>query len=1022
MWAQAEGFAASREEGPAPGHAFAVHLSPEAAIVGKVVRADGSPLAGARVAVNDRAWDDPMFAVRSAADGSFRVGGLAKGEYRTWAQADDAYGEASKRVHLAMGETAEVAITTRATVSVSGRVVTADGEACAAGTVYLSRETDKVGRRGDIGADGRAWVQGLDPGVYQVSAQCEGMLRTGTPHAPVEVAEHGVHGLAWTVAPGSGIRGVVVDAAGAPVPEVEVEAFAYPQSEESGTSRQPSITRTDADGAFAIGGLIPGPYRLELQSWEMSRPKLDPGPEVQVAADTVAEVRLQLAPTAELRGRVRDTNGAPAAQVEVELSTDAASVLTADDGTYVFPYAPAGATEVYAWASGVRGESKARTLEAGERATIDLTIPARTERISGRVLAAGRPVAGARIDLKRDGWTPYTSMELLPRLSQLRTGDDGTFTLTGLASGRYEVLVERVGGGEVRGMIETGKPAVLHIEVPASVAGTVRVRSRGAPDEFSLSIHDQNSDHFLSERFTGGTRRFPEVPPGEYEVLVTIAGQSAKSEVKLEAGQALTGVDLEVEPSVMLRGTLIDEAGAPIVGVEVYVHGEGTSTTDAAGRFEFETKPGQWSIQVQGWKIGVRGFDSGVVLPGDGFGEYRRTIVLHDDPAEVELAPIRMVQDRIKHRGWMDQPGGDLGYRAEEPHSGERGERGGPKVREVTPGEHAARAGLRVGDEIVAVDGIDVTGDNRWLYRRLRRVPVGATITLTLARGVSVQLLAIEPRQPAPGCSDLARATCPGVHVPVHSPARRSLAGGGVAGPAESRESSRVAERCAGSLNVQGVLDAAQACFAGLQRRGVVLGRRDRRGETRLDREVVAADEAVEDRVSGERCHVAPGTLEDAADRGGHEILIEWVVESNAYRVVAAADLDTPPGVGAPFVILVNVAADIIGDRYDQPFARRKFEGDTAADDRLEDESSEDRRGVALRCGPGRTDQALAFEAEGQEVDRVRVFNQLARPWRLADCGRGCWFWWMGCGGRRILGRATGEQQGEDRRARGHGR
>lgn len=746
--AGAEGFSSGGESGPAPGHAFVVYLSPEAAIVGTVVRAsDGTPVAGATIRVSDDRRDDPQLEVRSAADGSFRAGGLTGGVYRARALTDDAYGEASNPVTLAMGETATLAITAHTTFTIEGRVVAVDGEACAEGTVYLFRETDKNERQGDIGADGLARVQGLDPGLYSVSVRCEGML-PGGPDAPVEVVDRGVRGLTWTVNPGAKLRGVVVDSAGTPVPEMRVLAHHDPKD-----SGQPSWlpwnTWTDADGVFEIGGLMPGLYRLQLNSWEISRQDPEPWPEVQVAADAVAEVAVRLPPTTELRGQVRDTHGAPAAQVEVELST-ASSVLTADDGSYVFPYAPVGESWVRARASGVRSEIREVTLRPGEPATIDATIPARTERISGRVLAQGRPVVGARVEVEREGWYPHTSDEPLTRVPPALTGDDGTFTLSGLASGKYEVKVERAGGGEVRRVVGTGEVVVLHIEAPGSIVGTVRVRSRGTPDDFDVSLFAAGTTYHRFEHLaeTGGAWRFPAVPPGEYSLLVSIAGQQVKRSMTLAAGEAITGVDLEVEPNVVVRGTTIDEAGAPIVGIEVELVGEGRRITDAAGRFAFEqVSPGRMKLEVKGTVVRRQIFESGVSLDGDGYGRLRRTLEVLDAPAELELAPIRMVKDRLVGHDW----GGNLGYWAQE-HDRQEGppEPRGPKVLHVYPGEQAARAGLRTGDEIVAVDGVDVTGDNRWLYTRLRQVPPGTTITLTLARGVSVKVKASEPIRRTP--------------------------------------------------------------------------------------------------------------------------------------------------------------------------------------------------------------------------------------------------------------------------------
>lgn len=63
----------------------------------------------------------------------------------------------------------------------------------------------------------------------------------------------------------------------------------------------------------------------------------------------------------------------------------------------------------------------------------------------------------------------------------------------------------------------------------------------------------------------------------------------------------------------------------------------------------------------------------------------------------------------------------------------------------VRPGGPAIAVGLVPGDEVVSVDGNDVTGASRYLFHQLTNVVPGTAVTLGLARGASVQVTAGAP-------------------------------------------------------------------------------------------------------------------------------------------------------------------------------------------------------------------------------------------------------------------------------------
>ena len=205
----------------------------------------------------------------------------------------------------------------------------------------------------------------------------------------------------------------------------------------------------------------------------------------------------------------------------------------------------------------------------------------------------------------------------------------------------------------------------------------------------------------------------------------------------MTAGQDTTGVRVELAPKVTVRGTVVDLDGKPVAGMEVSVSGAGAwgggdqdkrNVTDATGRYEVAHAPtGKINVRVssRNWQDGE--YDN-ASMPA----------VITASGEAVELPPIRVSKRRIE-RGEVN---GDFGHGLKEPEPG-----ADPMLRRlvvavVLPGSPAAAAGLKPGDEVISIDGQDVTGPNAYLLNSLTRVPVGAVVNFGLAGGASLAITA----------------------------------------------------------------------------------------------------------------------------------------------------------------------------------------------------------------------------------------------------------------------------------------
>jgi len=771
LWisAQADGYANGNDAGVAPGHSFEIFLTPEAVLVGRVVRAsDGTPVEGARVTAESGGWSWNQAVALTDADGNFRLDGLEPGAYKARAEADDAMGMAEEQVILGLGETsAPIVIQAHPAFVIAGKIVTADGQPCEWGSLFVNDQANGRDAWAEAEADGVVRARGLLPGEFQVEVHCAGKV-SAERYPRITIRDRSVDGQRWEVSGGRAIRGVVVGGDGKGVEGLSVQAHAKEDPDKPRAQRTSAWSgRTDAAGRFELAGLLPGTYEVRVSAWNPPRATPDKPTPVQLTeARDVDDLRITLPATGALKGVVRDAKGRAVAKVRVSLhdGKNWLSAPVADDGSFHFADVAPGAYRAVAardWEAmrapgtgddDLQGE-KVQVRE-GAVETVQLVVAGAAEQVTGVVRdEGGGPVADAFIEatLESDSAAAasgraarngrWASFWGTPHLSDA----DGRFTLTGLSPGKHTLRAHRKGGGEaILEHVEAGSDVVLTIAATGRMSGTVSLRGGGAPEDFQVSVEDERSGYERRDSFfrTGGAWSLAELPAGTYKVRVGAGAGSAELEATMTAGQDTTGLRVELAPKVTVRGTVIDVEGKPAPGLYVGVGDMGgvayggsdeqkLNITDEAGRYEVAQAPtGKVRVFVypRNWSDGDYEFAS---MPA----------VIAGDAATVELAPIRVVRRRVK----SGDTSGDLGYQLKEPEPGEDPLLRRNVVAVVRPGGPAAAAGLVAGDEIVSVDGTPVTGAASYLLQGLCKVGPGTVLTLGLARGASVQVTAGAP-------------------------------------------------------------------------------------------------------------------------------------------------------------------------------------------------------------------------------------------------------------------------------------
>lgn len=765
--AKAEGYAPGWMQGLAPGQRFEIALTPESVLVGRVVRAaDGVALEGAEVRA-EKSFEGGFGPAITDAGGHFRIDGLKPGAYRLEAFHDEAYGAGAESAVLGLGETSEpIVIRAHPAYLVEGTVSIAGGGGCEQGWVRL---TDKAvgARSAQMEGDGLVRVRGVLPGTYEVQVECMTYVPR-LPYAPVAVTDAAVRGLRWDVETGQSLRGRVVLSEGTGVPGVHVTVDPQPDpgAPRAQTTRAWSEP-TAADGRFEAVGLLPGRYRVGVYSSEYPRP--EPPLEVTLPeGQDLEDIRIELPATGELRGAVKDSEGQAVRGVEVVLRGDreVPSTRTLDDGSFRLAHVPTGEYRVQAVRESLplqapgTGDDDLQgvpvTVATGEVREVQLVVESQHGRIAGRVVdSAGGPLSDAFVEATRESdsasagagdalrdarWGSYSGSE-----TRKLTDQDGRFELTGLGAGNYTLLARRRGGGEGSAEhVATGSDVEIKIADAGSLAGTVRIQGGGTPQQFTVTLHEPSTGWRASDEFfrTGGTFRFPEVPRGNYQVIVE-AAEGASSATANVADGGRGEVQVELLPLVTVRGKVVDaQSGAPIPAMQVRVRALGQlhaftsfdevargQVTDAEGRYEVE-------------KVAV-GAAEVLVLPKDWLDNgYSVSSIVVQVPAtgarSVDLPPLKLARRRV---GEGESPG-DLGLRVRPPAPEADPAEARLVVAVVRPGGPAMQAGLQIGDEIVSVDGQDVTGSNGYLFHQLTAVPAGTKIRLGLARGATIEVTA----------------------------------------------------------------------------------------------------------------------------------------------------------------------------------------------------------------------------------------------------------------------------------------
>ena len=271
-----------------------IRLEAASDVTGVVQAPGGEPVAGAEVSVVNRRFGLPFFSagvnsVYTDAEGRFRISGFRRDASVQLTASHSLFGKADTQRGNA-GSGVDVILRLRASLQVAGRVVD-EAEAPVAGVRITLRAEKPNGprsrfdrpatRSGMSDEEGRFLIRNAPGGSATITFDHRSYERE-TREISVTDSEGGLDLGDIVLSRGIAIHGVVVNDAGQPQADLSVNGTyvdergntGFPGALDAPVDRRWASATTDAEGRFALYGLMEGSYRLQVYGREIVSDRL----------------------------------------------------------------------------------------------------------------------------------------------------------------------------------------------------------------------------------------------------------------------------------------------------------------------------------------------------------------------------------------------------------------------------------------------------------------------------------------------------------------------------------------------------------------------------------------------------------------------------------------------------------------------------------------------------------------------------------------------------------------------------
>jgi protocatechuate 3,4-dioxygenase beta subunit len=539
-------------------------------VSGRVIDDKGNTISGAQVTTAG-VWDLPGSGDRTETDarGRFTIAALAPGTHVLVASDGEHAPARSTPVVIESRPVDGVELVMQAGGAIRGRVFDHAGVAAVFATVRVAGDRGQAGlvdsRQTTTDKDGNFEITGLARTQLKIRAESDVAASEVVPVDLTTQAERA--GLELKLSVSGTIAGRVVDEAGQPVPEVQVNAF----PDILGGSQQESLVlagmssaTTDGGGRFTIHGLPDGEYRLRAAR-SSGRGRFDWGQQGVKARTGDANVSITLAAPGSVTGKLVLENGIPPALAHVQLGYQPQEA-SLPDGSFTLTDVTPGTYDLHARGAEFAELTKQDVIVSpGKPTDVGTLTLTRGRKITGRVVdASGNAVGGARV---KSGDMMYTmqgaedqmaSFEELYGMKSSITDRDGNFTLVGIGKKRTSVMAETAKGRsnavEIPAGADDPPPVALTLRGFGRIVG--KVTSQGKPvgaAAITVTPKGGGSQVQVAQSEADGSFTLANVPEGT--VVLSVMQQSqmnmsiktASTEAVVTAGkQTKVTVDIPV--------------------------------------------------------------------------------------------------------------------------------------------------------------------------------------------------------------------------------------------------------------------------------------------------------------------------------------------------------------------------------------------------------------------------------------------------------------------------------------------